>query len=432
MDADTHSRTAGEDDPMVHQQDPRDAPRAENNPADEYHGFADAIDPALIDPALIGPLAVSDGAGTQQPAQHYAAGPVQPPPSSSQPILYQEQVEEVPANNDETISTYMYPSPPRPISGFPIEALSTYSAPTPIHPPAHTAFTSHYQADNAYGAPPAYPPAQVESNTPVTTADTIDMNPHLPVVENNDGDLLAWCKNMGYVPADMTLPPPPRGRPSMLEPFLHLPPVRVLSRATNFQRRRSMVRGEKTVPEWRAANSKGGGTANWYALFCQLTGVVAPTPCERCAKGSNMWSECVIAPNAETDMALRGACASCAMNNKRSLCSSIRPQDANAGAPSVVSSAATPVQSLQPLPPAPAPRPSTAAPSLRPLLPASRDLTTEEELAQLFDELAENERVVAEALERRRQIDSQMLACEKKLDDEKKLNAERDQKRGSS
>lgn len=65
-------------------------------------------------------------------------------------------------------------------------------------------------------------------------------------------------------------------------------------------------------------------------------------------------------------------------------------------------------------------------PSFRPLLPApradrfetardGRQVTATEEMEQLFNELAENEREMAEGLKRREDIELRLLACEIRL-----------------
>ncbi|OIW26922.1 hypothetical protein CONLIGDRAFT_672380 [Coniochaeta ligniaria NRRL 30616] len=121
---------------------------------------------------------------------------------------------------------------------------------------------------------------------------TAFLHPHLGNVHHHNimahHNLVAGLF-LGPSPTPPTTSLPPRGRAPPLEPFLHLPPVRALSRGTNSQWRRSTVRGEQTVPEWRASSGKGGGTSNWIRAEdtgCQVCGWRNAMPLARNCAGA--------------------------------------------------------------------------------------------------------------------------------------------------
>lgn len=124
-------------------------------------------------------------------------------------------------------------------------------------------------------------------------------------------NLLDWCRQAGYVAADQ-VPPGRQRRTWRLERFLCLPPVRYLTR------------GDKACTGWHPGTSRRFN--NWYALFCQVAGVPAPAPCDRCAGGKGMWDGCIVAPTAETDDIMHGACAACFFSDQGSRCSLARPR----------------------------------------------------------------------------------------------------------
>lgn len=151
--------------------------------------------------------------------------------------------------------------------------------------------------------PPYTPNTYQGGHTAATTSLTPKQQPSALGATN----IFQWCQRMGYISPDTALPARPSGgKPYTLDTFLALTPVRQLSR------------GGKTGVEWHPGTKP---YPNWYALFCQVVGVLPPSPCQRCAEGKGRWDECIVAPTAETAFRMRGACASCTFQEQGSKCS---------------------------------------------------------------------------------------------------------------
>ncbi|OIW22864.1 hypothetical protein CONLIGDRAFT_638092 [Coniochaeta ligniaria NRRL 30616] len=241
-------------------------------------------------------------------------------------------------------------------------------------------------------------PRQTGHSLAVTTSSIPAQHPPAAALQN----LFDWCKAMGHISPDIALPPKTQVRcRNSLGPFLRLRPIRHPTLSPN------------TSIKWHP-DKRPSSYVNWYSLFCQATGVPPPRPCEKCATGKGLWSECIVPSTAQTDRKVWGACASCMYNAQGATCSFYRrvgraTVQAALGAPAV-----------------PGPAPSASLPPAitgqvaeghRPTSTGTGDRgDTLDEMNQLFEELAEAEREMEEAVAHRANIESRLLVCEGWLD----------------
>ena len=116
--------------------------------------------------------------------------------------------------------------------------------------------------------------------------------------------MIAYCLRMSYIPPTSSVP-----TTKLIQPFLSLRPIRPLDYNPECRSRLPWQPGQKT-------------NQNWFALFTQIAGRVAPRACEKCARGQAKWLPCVLAVSEETSV--NGACGCCLYNNVGSKCSFVK------------------------------------------------------------------------------------------------------------